>query len=118
MKTIVFFSALLFSALGFSQTATPFDTLKVSSSVLIENGLQISTAQIAAIDHLNEKTKDYVIKVFAEEKPNSPMFNSRIEDIKKHRDYKLKRILSEDQFTTFLKRVAIVSGQEAAVDRL
>lgn len=118
MKILILFTLIFNSLVSLGQSKTPFDALVVGNSELIENVSEITAKQQEAIQLLDERTKSYVIKVFAEEKPNSAMFKGRMEDIKKHRDYKLKQILNAEQYTDFLKNMASVNADDASKNSL
>lgn len=109
MKTVLFFIALLFGTFAYSQSNTPFDTLQVSKAEMAKNFIELNASQDEQIDVLNERTKGYVIAVFAEETPGSKLFIARMQDIKRHRDYKLQRILTVDQFIAYNSKTAYIS---------
>jgi len=109
MKAITFITFLFLATIAYSQSASPFDTLQVSKAEMTRNFIELNASQDEQIDVLNERTKGYVIAVFAEETPGSKLFIARMQDIKRHRDYKLQRILTVDQFIAYNSKTAYIS---------
>lgn len=109
MKTLTLISMLIISSLAYCQTNTPFDTLQIKKNDLIISLSNIEVEQMKQIDALNMRTKGYVIAVFAEEKPGTKLFIARMEDIKRHRDYTLKKILSEEQYLSYTSKSTYIS---------
>lgn len=109
MKTVFLFFGMLLTTLVYGQSATPFDTLQIVKSDLAKVFIELDAKQVQQIDVLNERTKGYVIAVFAEEKPGTKLFIARLEDIKRHRDYTLRKILSEEQYLAYTSKSAYIS---------
>lgn len=117
MKTAFLFFGIFITTLAYSQAPSPFDTLQVAQSDLTKVFIELDSKQIQQIEILNERTKGYVIAVFAEEKPGTKLFIARLEDIKRHRDYKLQQILTVDQFIAYDSKTAFISKSNITENR-
>jgi hypothetical protein len=117
MKTVLLFFTLLFGTFAYSQSTSPFDTLQVSKAEMTRNFIELNASQDEQIDVLNERTKGYVIAVFAEEAPGSKLFEARMQDIRRHRDYKLQRILTVDQFMAYNSKTVYISKTVVSENR-
>lgn len=117
MKTVLLFFAVIFGTFAYSQSASPFDTLQVSKAEMAKNFIELNPSQDEQIGVLNERTKGYVIAVFAEETPGSKLFVARMQDIERHRDYKLQRILTVDQFIAYNSKSAYISKTVVSENR-
>lgn len=101
MKTFFTILFTLSTIVVNAQSKSPFDTLQVDFAELQSLHIEVSSSQAEAIKVMNLNTKNYVISVYAEEKPGSLIFDGRLKDIQRHRDYKLAKILSEEQFIAY-----------------